>query len=359
MKSPLLWLAAVALSVTCASIETSAADTGMVRLTSTVRLPDEGKMPDFNRATAWLNSQPLRPADLRGKVVLVDFWTYTCINWRRTLPYLRAWAQKYGDQGLVVVGVHTPEFSFEKDVDNVRKVAKEQNVDYPIAVDSDYAIWNAFGNQYWPALYLVDAQGRIRHHQFGEGEYEQLEGIIQQLLAEAGHGSPAGQLVAIEGHGAEAGADWKSLRSPETYVGYASAERLASPGGGLPDRRRVYAAPAQLRLNEWALTGGWTMRKEFAVSHDANGKITYRFHARDVHLVMGPATRDTSVRFRVSIDGQPPGASSGVDVDAEGHGTVEEPRMYQLIRQQAPIADRQFEIEFLDPAAQVFVFTFG
>jgi thiol-disulfide isomerase/thioredoxin len=359
MKPYLLWLSAALLGATCASIHTSAQDIGMVQLTSRVGLPVEGTMPNLDRATAWLNSQPLRASDLKGKVVLVDFWTYTCINWRRTLPYLREWAQKYGNQGLVVIGVHTPEFSFERNVDNVRKIAKAQKVDYPIAIDSGYAIWNAFGNQYWPALYVVDAQGRIRHHRFGEGEYEQVEGVIQQLLAEAGHGSPAGEPAAIEGDGAEASADWNDLRTPETYVGQAQAERFASPGGAFLDRSHVYAAPGLLKLNEWALSGPWTVRKEFAVSNDADGKITYRFHARDVHLVMGPATRDAPVRFRVSIDGQPPGASHGVDVDAEGRGSINEPRMYQLIRQRAPIADRQFEIEFLDPGAEVFVFTFG
>jgi thiol-disulfide isomerase/thioredoxin len=325
----------------------------------TARIPNQPELASLERAGEWLNSQPLSAADLRGKVILVDFWTYTCINWRRTLPYLRAWAHKYGSQGLVVIGVHTPEFSFEKDIGNVRRAAKDEDVDYPIAMDSDYTIWNAFKNQYWPALYFVDAQGRIRHHQFGEGDYEQSEAIIQQLLAEAGHSSFERQPVSIAEHGAEAGADWKSLRSPETYVGYALAERFASPGGELLDQPRVYAAPARMQLNEWALAGDWTTKKEFAVLNKANGKITYRFHARDVHLVMGPAASGASVRFRVSIDGQPPGASHGVDVNDEGHGTADVPRMYQLIRQPAPIADRQFEIEFLDPGAEVFVFTFG
>jgi thiol-disulfide isomerase/thioredoxin len=361
MKSHQLWFLAVLLSALCASIDTSAEDTSMAQRTSiaAAELPVEGKLPSLGHATAWLNSEPLSAADLRGKVVLIDFWTYTCINWRRTLPYLRAWEQKYRDSGLVVIGVHTPEFSFEKDIGNVRRVAKNQNVDYPIAMDSDYAIWNAFKNQYWPALYFVDAQGRIRHHHFGEGDYEQSEVIIQQLLAEAGHSSFERQVVSVEGHGAEAGADWRSLRSPEAYVGYARAERFASPGGELLDQPRVYAAPARLKLNELALAGDWTTKKESAVLNKANGKITYGFHARDLHLVMGPAAHGASVRFRVSIDGQPPGASRGVDVDAEGHGTVDEPRMYQLIRQPAPITDRQFEIEFLDPGAEVFVFTFG
>ena len=323
------------------------------------RSPIEGELPSLDGATAWLNSPRLTPAGLRGKVVLVQVWTYTCINWLRTLPYVRAWAEKYKDQGLVVIGVHSPEFGFEHNLDNVRRAAKDQNVDYPIAIDSDYAIWNAFKNQYWPALYFVDAQGRIRHHQFGEGDYEQSEAIIQQLLAEAGHSSFERQLVSIAGHGAEAGADWKSLRSPETYVGYARAERFASPGGELLDKSRVYAAPARLKLNELALAGDWTMKKESAVLNKANGKIAYGFHARDLHLVMGAAARGTSVRFRVLIDGQPPSASRGVDVDDEGHGTVDEPRMYQLIRQKGPIKDVTFEIEFLDPGVEVFSFTFG
>jgi thiol-disulfide isomerase/thioredoxin len=361
MKARQLWFLAGLLSALCASIDTSAEDTSMEQRTSiaAAELPVEGKLPSLGHATAWLNSEPLSAADLRGKVVLIDFWTYTCINWRRTLPYLRAWDQKYRDNGLVVIGVHTPEFSFEKDIGNVRKVAKDQNVDYPIAMDSDYAIWDAFKNRYWPALYFVDKQGRIRHHQFGEGDYEQSEVIIQQLLAEAGHSSFERRLVSVEGQGAEAGADWSSLRSPEAYVGYGRAEHFASPGGELRDQPRVYAAPARLKLNEWALAGDWTTREESAVLHKANGKITYGFHARDVHLVMGPGAGGASVRFRVLIDGQPPGASRGVDVDDEGHGTVDEPRMYQLIRQPAPITDRQFEIEFLDPGAEVFVFTFG
>jgi hypothetical protein len=275
------------------------------------------------------------------------------------MPYLRAWAAKYKDQGLVIIGVHTPEFGFEKDLDNVRRQAKEQNVGYPIAVDSTYGIWRAFDNQYWPALYFIDAQGRVRHHVFGEGAYEQSERVIQQLLAEAGHRVPDGDLVTVDARGAEVDADWKNLGSPETYVGYGRGERFASPGREQYDRARVYSLPPQLRLNEWALSGDWTMKREASVSNKANGKITYRFHARDLHLVMGPASRSTPVRFRVRIDGQPPGASHGLDVDDQGHGALDGPRMYQLIRQPAPITDREFEIEFLDPGAEVFSFTFG
>jgi thiol-disulfide isomerase/thioredoxin len=345
MKANRCWL--VAALLLCASPIAAAEDITMAQLSS------------LQRASAWLNSQPLHAADLRGKVVLIDFWTYTCINWRRTLPYLRAWSQKYKDQGLVVIGVHTPEFSFEKDIDNVRRVASEQQVDYPIAIDSDHAIWNAFENQYWPALYFIDAQGNVRHHQFGEGEYEHSEAIIQQLLAEAGYESLERQRVSVAGQGAEAGADWKNLKSPETYVGFGRSESFASPGGAILDKPRVYASPARIELNDWALAGDWTMKRESAVLNNANGKINYVFHARDVHLVMGPGRRDASVRFRVSIDGQPPGASRGVDVDDQGFGTADEQRMYQLIRQTGPIADRRFEIEFLDPGVEVFVFTFG
>ena len=296
---------------------------------------------------------------MRGKVVLVHFCTYTCINWLRTLPYVRAWAEKYKGQGLVVVGVHTPEFAFEKDVENVRRALKDMGVVYPVAIDNDYAVWRAFGNRYWPALYFVDAQGRIRHHHFGEGEYERSERVIRQLLAEAGAGGAGHGAGFGGGRGAEAAADWGSLKSPENYVGYERTENFASPGGAASDERRVYAAPAQLSLNQWALSGDWTVGKQAVVLNEAGGRIVYRFHARDLHLVMGPAARGTSVRFRVALDGQPPGAAHGVDVDEQGNGTVTEQRLYQLIRQPEPITDRQFEIEFLDPGAEAFAFTFG
>ena len=316
-------------------------------------------LPAVEHSTAWLNSEPLTAADLRGKVVLVDFWTYTCINWRRTLPWLRAWDERYRKAGLVVLGVHTPEFTFERDVDNVRIVSREQHVDYPIAIDSDHAIWDAFRNQYWPALYVVDAKGRIRHEQFGEGDYDSLEALIRQLLAEAGRPTDPTDDAKILGTDAEAPADWKSLRSPETYIGYGRGETLVSPGDALRDRPRVYVSPPSLRLNSWALTGYWTVKDEFAVSHKANGRVAYRFHARDVHVVMGPDARGTPIRFRVTIDGMPPGPSHGVDADADGAGTITAPRMYQLIRQPQPIADRVIEIEFLDPGARVYDFTFG
>jgi thiol-disulfide isomerase/thioredoxin len=322
-------------------------------------LPVEGELPSLGGATGWLNSQPLTAGSLRGKVVLVQFCTYTCINWLRTLPYVRAWAEKYTGQGLVVVGAHTPEFPFEKDVDNVRRALKEMRVVYPIAVDSDYAIWRAFNNQYWPALYFVDAQGRVRHHHFGEGEYEQSERVIQQLLAEAGTGGVGRELVSVEARGIEAAADWDSLKSPEKYVGYERTENFASPGGAASDERRVYAAPAQLGLNQWALSGDWTVGKQAVVLNKAGGRIAYSFHARDLNLVMGPAARGTSALFRVALDGQPAAASHGVDVDDRGNGTVTEQRLYQLIRQPKPITDRRFEIEFIDPGVEAFAFTFG
>jgi thiol-disulfide isomerase/thioredoxin len=324
-----------------------------------VSLPIEGELPSLDGATAWLNSSPLTPAGLRGKVVLVDIWTYTCINWLRSLPYVRAWAEKYKDQGLVVIGVHTPEFGFEHNLDNVRRAAKEMRVDYPIAVDNDYAIWRAFNNQYWPALYFVDAEGRIRHHKFGEGDYERSERIIQQLLAEAGRGGTGQELVSVDGRGAEAAADWGSLKTPENYLGYDRTENFASPGGAVLEQRRAYAAPARLKLNHWALSGDWTIGKQATTLNKGGGRVLYRFHARDVHLVMGPGAQGASVRFRVLIDGKPPGAAHGADMDDEGYGTATEQRLYQLIRQPEPIADRQFEIEFLDSGVEVFAFTFG
>jgi thiol-disulfide isomerase/thioredoxin len=322
-------------------------------------LPIEGEFPSLGGAVQWLNSPPLTAAGLRGKVVVVDFWTYTCINWLRSLPYVRAWAKKYRDQGLVVIGVHTPEFPFEKDIDNVRRAAKDMRVDYPIATDNDYAVWRAFKNDYWPALYFIDAQGHIRHHHFGEGDYEQSERVIQQLLAEAGNGGVDRGLVSVDARGPEVAADWDNLKSAENYVGYERTENFASRGDAVAGKPHVYTVPARLRLNGWALAGDWTLEKGFTVLNKPNGRIAYRFHARDLHLVMGPATPGTSVRFRVLVDGHAPRADHGVDVDEQGNGTVAEQRLYQLIRQQGTIADRQFEIEFLDPGVQAFAFTFG
>jgi len=301
----------------------------------------------FSGATAWLNSPALSTAGLRGKVVLVDFGTYTCINWLRTLPHIRAWAEKYKDQGLVVIGVHTPEFEFEKNMDNVRRAVKDLGLAYPIAVDNDYAVWRAFANNAWPALYLIDAQGRVRYSHLGEGEYERSEKMIQQLLAEAGAAGVPRDLVSVEGRGAEVAADWDSLRSPETYLGPERAEN------------RVHAAPARLRLNQWTVSGSWTPKRQAIALNKANGRIALRFHARDLHLVMGPVVSGNTIRFRVLIDGKPPGAAHGGDIDAQGNGTLTEQRMYQLIRQPGPIADRTFEIEFLDPGAEAFAFTFG
>jgi thiol-disulfide isomerase/thioredoxin len=342
-------------------METSAEETSIARpvTPAALRLPFEATMPSLGGAIAWLNSPPLSAADLRGKVVLIDFWTYTCVNWLRTLPYIRAWAEKYQEYGVVVVGVHTPEFSFEHDIENVRRAAQDMRVSYPIAVDSDYAIWHAFANHYWPALYIADTHGHLRYHHFGEGKYEQSEKIIQHLLVEAGTDGFDHEVVSVDARGAEVAADWGSLRSRETYVGDTRAENFSSLVGARVDEPPVYAAPERLRLNHWALAGEWTVEREAIVLNEANGRIVYRFHARDVNLVMGPASRGTSVRFRVFLDGQAPGEASGSDVDEQGNGMVTEPRMYQLIRQPNPIADRRFEIEFLDAGVEAFAFTFG
>ena len=324
-----------------------------------VDLPLEGELPSLEGATGWLNSPPLRTPDLRGKVVLIDFWTYTCINWLRTLSYVRAWAGRYEEQGLVVIGVHTPEFPFERDVDNVREAAKEMEVEYPIALDSDYSVWDAFANRYWPAVYVADADGRIRHHQFGEGGYEDCERIIQQLLGEAGHEGIGNDLVSVAPDGLEAQADWADLESPETYLGYQQVQNFASPGGAELDEPRPYVAPDSLKLNQWALSGDWTIERRASVLNRAGGRIAFRFHARDVHLVMRQRERGTSVPFRVLVDGEPPGDAHGVDVDQEGHGTLVRPRLYQLFRERGSITDRTFEITFLAPSVEAYVFTFG
>jgi thiol-disulfide isomerase/thioredoxin len=316
-------------------------------------------MPEPAGAVAWLNSKPLTAMELRGKVVLVQFWTFTCVNWQRTLPYVNAWSAKYGDQGLVVLGVHTPEFSFERDVANVREATGQLQIGYPVAIDSNQAIWNAFRNGAWPALYLVDANGMIRWHHDGEGEYERSEQRIQQLLAEAGMKNVPTGTVRVTPQGAQAAADWATLRSPETYAGYQKAERFGSPGDMAPDRKRVYELPRQLAGNGWATAGEWTFAAEAARNEAAGARIAYRFHARDVNLVMGAATRDKPVPFRVRIDGQPPGAAHGSDTDAGGRGVMAEKRLYQLVRQPGAIGDRQVEIEFVQPGAEVYAFTFG
>jgi hypothetical protein len=290
---------------------------------------------------------------------VVSFWTYTCINWLRQLPYLRAWAGKYSDHGLTMIGVHTPEFQFEHNADNVRQAVDGMRIDYPVAIDNNYAVWRAFDNRYWPALYFADTQGRIRHHHFGEGEYGQSEMVIQLLLAEAGYIGAADDLVSVEPRGLEAPADWHSLKSAENYTGYERTENFASPGGAVPGRSRVYTAPATLRLNQWALAGNWTVEPQAATLNQADGQIVNRFHARDLHLVMGPAAAGASVRFRVLIDGQPPDAAHGADIDSRGNGTITQPRLYQLIRQPGPITDHTCEITFLDPGAHAYAFTFG
>ena len=322
-------------------------------------LPVEGELPSFGGATGWLNSPPLTPADLRGNVVLVSFWTYTCINWLRQLPYLRAWHGKYSGHGLVVVGVHTPEFSFEHNADNVRQATADMRIAYPVATDNNYAVWSAFGNHYWPALYFADAEEHIRHHHFGEGEYAQSEMVIQQLLAEAGSSGAGTDMVSVDPRGLEVPADWASLRSPENYTGYERTEGFASPGGPVPGTPHTYTVPARLGLNQWALSGDWTMEGEASRLNAAGGQIACRFHGRDLNLVMGPAAPGTSLRFRVGIDGQPPGQAHGTDTDADGNGTLTQQRTYQLIRQPGPITDRTFEITFPDPGAQAYCFTFG
>jgi len=322
-------------------------------------LASEGNLPSFDGATTWLSSAPLSSAALRGKVVAIQFWTYTCVNWMRTLPYVRAWADKYRESGLVVVGVHTPEFSFEHNVDNVQQAARALQVEYPIAVDNEYAVWDAFANQYWPALYLADASGRIRHHHFGEGGYDQSEQVIQQLLADAGATGIDPELVSVDPRGGEVAADWANLKSSESYLGAGRGSNFSSPGGVVRSSAHVYAAPAQLGLNHWALDGNWTVESEPVVLNEPNGRIVFQFHARDLNLVMGPTAPGTSVRFQVRLDGLPPGAAHGFDVDEQGHGTLTEQRFYQLIRQALPIADRRFEMEFLDAGAAAYDFTFG
>jgi thiol-disulfide isomerase/thioredoxin len=319
----------------------------------------QSELASLQRADEWLNSRPLTPSALRGKVVLVDFWTYTCINWIRTAPYVRAWAEKYKDQGLVVIGVHAPEFAFEKSIDNVRRAVKEMRIDYPVAVDNEHKIWRAFNNSYWPALYFIDARGRVRHHHFGEGEFEQSEKLVQKLLAEAGAAGLDSNPISVEASGIEAAADWGSLQSGENYVGYERTQNFASPGGLITNQQRKYYAPVRLRLNEWALSGDWTARSDAEALNNPNGGIAYRFQARDLHLVMGPAIPGKPVRFRVLIDGRPPGEAHGLDVDENGSGTVTEQRLYQLIRQPNAVIDRQFEIEFLDAGVEAFAFTFG
>src|SRR4051812_18307517 len=309
-------------------------------------------MPSLDGATEWLNSEPLGPAELRGHVVVVNFWTLTCINWLRQEPYVREWSRAYRDDGLIVIGVHTPEFSFEHDVDAVRRALEERDIDYPVVVDNDYGVWSAFANHYWPALYFVDADGVIRDQHFGEGRYEKSERVIQRLLG------AERELVSVKGVGVEAEADWDHLRTPETYLGYERSEQFASPDGAAFDERRAYEFPERLRVNHWALAGEWTIGRENVMLDQAGGSIAYRFQARDAHLVLSPGAREP-IAFRVLLDGEAPGPAHGVDVDEGGNGLLQHGRLYQLVRQHEAVAERTLEIMFLEPGAEAYAFTFG
>lgn len=322
-------------------------------------LPIEGQLPPLNGAVQWLNSPPLDAQALKGKVVLVDFWTYSCINCLRTLPYVKAWAEKYRDQGLVVIGVHAPEFAFERDVGNVTKAMKELGINYPVAIDNDYKIWRAFNNEYWPAHYFADAQGRIRYHHFGEGDYAESERVIQQLLREAGSKTVADGLINADANGVQQAPDMHQVLSPETYVGYQRAEHFVPETGLVPDKVATYIPPTNLNLNDWSLGGQWAVGAELATASAPASRIVYRFHARDLHLVLGPGADGKPVRFNVSIDGQAPGDAHGVDVAPDGSGRVTEQRLYQLVRQTDAVKDRTFTIEFLDPGVSAYAFTFG
>lgn len=321
-------------------------------------LPVEGQMRSLAGAVEWLNSPPLTREALKGKVMLVDFWTYSCINCLRSVPYIRAWAEKYKDQGLVVIGVHAPEFAFEKNVANVKNAIANLKIGYPVAIDNNFAIWRAFNNQYWPAHYFIDAQGNIRHHHFGEGDYKESERVIQKLLKEAGQTNVASGTVNVSASGAEAASNFAKVRSAETYIGYARARNLTSPGGAKHDIAHAYEAGTN-ELNHWSLAGTWTIGAEHAALDSAPGSIIYRFHARDLHLVLGPGPDGKPVRFHVTIDGKQPGNDHGTDTDASGNGVVTSQRLYQLVRQNGEIADRTFQIEFLDSGVRAYAFTFG
>ena len=321
--------------------------------------PVEWQLPALDGALAWLNSPPLTRAELRGKVVLFDFWTYSCINCLRALPYVKSWYQRYRDQGLVVIGVHAPEFAFEKNVANVTRAVHELGITYPVALDNDYVIWKAFGNQYWPAHYFIDAQGRIRGHHFGEGDYGESEQLLRQLLAEAGAAHLPAASEKVRGAGVEASPDLAQVSSPETYLGYERAANFVSAGGAVPDVPHAYRAPRELQLNQWALSGSWRIEDERAIATQAPASIVFRFRARDLHLVLGPAAPGRVVRFRVTIDGHAPGADHGSDVQPDGTGRVTEQRLYQLLRQSGPVTEHTFAIEFLDPDVQAYSFTFG
>jgi thiol-disulfide isomerase/thioredoxin len=316
-------------------------------------------LPDLSGATTWINSPPLTPESLRGKVVVIDFWTYSCINCLRSLPYIKAWYSKYKDSGLVVIGVHTPEFPFEKDEANVRQAVRELGITYPVAMDNDYRVWRAFHNKFWPAHYFIDSTGRVRFHHFGEGGYDESETWIRTLLEERNHQPLPNSSTTIAASGAEAASNPDAVQSPETYIGYTRAQNFASPGSFDEDDPHVYRAPASLDLNAWALTGKWKDESQIATLLSPTGAIVYRFHARDLHLVLAPGSNNKPIRFRVTLDGKPPGADHGTDTDADGYGTVTESRLYQLIRQQGAVHDRTFQIEFLTPGVEAFAFTFG
>ncbi len=337
---------------------TGGGSVAMTQKPAAAQLPVEGPVPPLDGAVQWLNSPPLTAAGLKGKVVLVDFWTYSCINCLRAIPYVEAWAQKYKDQGLVVIGVHAPEFAFEKNVDNVKKAIADLGITYPVAIDNNYAIWRAFDNEYWPAHYFIDAQGQVRHHHFGEGDYDQSERVIQQLLAEAGRTNVSNDIVDVKATGAEAASNEADVQSPETYVGYLRAQNFVDDAGTVNDTSHDYVA-ATPKLNEWGLAGNWTVGPQEATSNSADSRLYYRFHARDLHLVLGPSADGKPVRFQITVDGKPPADSHGVDTDANGNGVVTGQRLYQLVRASGPVSDHTFEIKFLDPGAQAYAFTFG
>ena len=325
---------------------------------STGDLPVEDITPSLAGAQQWLNSEPLTIEGLKGKVVLIDFWTYSCINCLRAIPYVRAWAEKYRDHGLVVIGVHAPEFAFERNVDNVKKAVATLGIRYPVAIDNDYKIWRAFDNEYWPAHYFIDADGKVRHHHFGEGDYAESERVIQKLLVDAGNRNVPTDIVRVNASGAEAASDTADVNSPETYIGYDRSDRFVSPGGVVQDASHSYAA-GEPQLNQWSLTGKWTIGDERAQLDEPDGSIIYRFHARDLHLVLGPSAEGEKIRFRIMIDGKPPGDAHGMDVDSDGNGVVTRQRLYQLVRASGAVTDHTFEIRFLDPGVQAYAFTFG
>ena len=347
-------LAAIVAALSCA-----AASAPSAHAQNTQSIVGRSPLYSLSGATGWINSKPLTAKDLKGKVVLVDFWDYSCINCIRAVPYVRAWADKYKDSGLVVIGVHTPEFDFEKQLPNVQKAVQKFNMSYPIALDSSYKIWDEFENQYWPAEYFIDAKGKVRFEHFGEGDYDKSERWIQQLLAEANAKPMPASAVNVHAQGVQAASDMSDVRSPETYIGYARAQNFSSPGGFRRDSEKSYTEPKNLSLNDWGLVGSWIDHEQAAILTSSGGKIVFRFHARDLHLVLGPSADGKPVRFRVTIDGQAPGENHGVDTDAQGNGVVNSYRLYQLVRQKGAIADHTFTIEFLDPGVQAFSFTFG